>query len=499
MPQHARATTLPGSESDQRRSCSEAHGVESKPTGSGPSGSLVTRVAPYLSGIVLLLLIVRSLSPIHDPDTFWHIRAGQLLLSDWHFVRNPAEYSASAERPWIFNQWLPQLVLRSAEVVAGLPGVAWLFTAGVAVLMYLCWRICRRWSDPLVAALVMTLTYLSMSGSLAPRPQLVTFGLVLVTCSAWLKTEKDGQVRWWLVPLTWVWSMCHGLWLMGPVIGAATVLGIAIARLRPASVLWRMALVPVLSGMVVALTPVGPSLLLSPLQVGDVTRYISEWQPVTTTEPVLLGFMILSMPVLVRVIRHPSRVLVPQALLLLLGYVLAFTYARTIAVAAALIAPLAASALQSLVRRPRAATARFEQVIAVAAIGCALVVTGVLAPSVAAREDYGARDVNGALSTLPAGSVVCNEWEWGGWMTYRHPTLLVTMDPRVELYTPQHIEQYFTFVKGEPGWSQYVRDNKCGYGLLETNRATVALLEDRGWTVLEQGKQAVLLKAPARV
>ena len=62
------------------------------------------------------------------------------------------------------------------------------------------------------------------------RPQMLSFLLVAVTAAAWLRTREDGRLRWWLVPLTWVWAMLHGMWPIGIVIGVVAVVGLALDR-----------------------------------------------------------------------------------------------------------------------------------------------------------------------------------------------------------------------------------------------------------------------------
>ena len=64
-------------------------------------------------------------------------------------------------------------------------------------------------------------------GSLTPRPQLISFALLSVVLAAWLQTERDLRPRWWLVPLTFVWSLCHGFWFIGAAYGLLFVVGIA--------------------------------------------------------------------------------------------------------------------------------------------------------------------------------------------------------------------------------------------------------------------------------
>ena len=37
-------------------------------------------------------------------------------------------------------------------------------------------------------------------------------------------------MRWWLVPLAWLWAMVHGMWPVGIIIGLVALVGIALDR-----------------------------------------------------------------------------------------------------------------------------------------------------------------------------------------------------------------------------------------------------------------------------
>ena len=63
------------------------------------------------------------------------------------------------------------------------------------------------------------------------RPQVLSYLLIAVTTAAWLaRLVEDGKARWWLVPLTWVWAMVHGMWPVGIIIGLVALVGIALDR-----------------------------------------------------------------------------------------------------------------------------------------------------------------------------------------------------------------------------------------------------------------------------
>ena len=462
-----------------------------------PASRLPLPLRQGLPALIVLVGAVRLIAPVSDPDSFWHVRAGELLWRDWEFVQTD-ELGASSELPWIFNQWLPQVVMAKAHEWWGLPGVAWLTSAAVTIILSAIWWVCRRRAGLLITAFVMAMSFIAMSASLSPRPQLVTFALTVVVTGAWLDTIEDGRPRWWLVPLSWVWACSHGLWFMGPVVGGTVVLGMALARivdLRRSAVL---AAVPVLSVVAAALTPVGTDLLRSPFQVRGITAYITEWQPPSAGDISLIAVLLMALLIVVAMARKGDRRALPVALLLGLSLYLAMTYGRTVAVAAAILAPLMAAALQSLLPISRERVERRERVMVAAAGALGLALGAVLAPSVAARPGLGPNELSPQIASLPAGSIVCNEWEDGGWLILQHPNVKVTQDPRAELYTPEHIRSYLDFVRGAPGWQQYPLANRCDYALLgDQLPVTESLRVQQGWTVVASEGGATLLKAPA--
>ena len=107
------------------------------------------------------------------------------------------------------------------------------------------------------------------------RPQVLSYLLVAVTTAAWLRGPRDRRAPWWLVPLTWVWAMCHGMWPVGIVIGVVAVVGLALDRRATRAPRWPGWLaVPVASALVSLLTPVGPGLFGAVLQVSSRGRVL---------------------------------------------------------------------------------------------------------------------------------------------------------------------------------------------------------------------------------
>ena len=223
----------------------------------------------------LASLVANCARTLTNTDTYFHLRFGQEFLDGWS-LRHPGSVSTFATRDWVPTQWLSEIVMARTEDWFGLAGVAWLSGFLEIALFVTLYVVCRDRAEPLVAAALTATALFAMQNGLSMRPQVISYLLVAVVVGAWLRTARDGRVRWWLVPLVWVWAMLHGMWPVALVIGAAAVVGLALDR-APRRLLVRAAAVPVASAVVAALTPVGPELYTAVAAVGSRSQYFAEW------------------------------------------------------------------------------------------------------------------------------------------------------------------------------------------------------------------------------
>lgn len=459
-------------------------------------GALPLRVRQALPGVVVLLAVVLTARPVGDPDTFWHLAAGDYLRRSWTF-NGPDPWSTMSTQPWRLHEWLPELLMSVVQRVLGLPGVAWLLPLGVAAIGLTLWRATRPRASLLASAAVTSVTFVAMSQSLSLRPHLLSFAFAVAFTAAWLRSARDGRPRWWLVPVTWLWACSHGMWFFGVAIGLVAVLGIALDRVVGLRQWLRLAAVPVASVAAAALTPTGPSLLLSPFAVNETTQFIEEWMPPSVRQPGFLAFLVLAATVVLVWARSRRPVRWTEVLLAGLAIGLALLYARTVALGAAVIAPVAAATVQTLLPPDREPVSRRETRLTVGLTALGLVLAAVVLPARAAVPTWGASDLDARLSTLPAGTVVCNDYGVGGWLIWRHPNLRPTIDGRVEVYATGHVKEHIDFEHAAPGWQSYLARTRCGYALLGKDQPVVeALTAQAHWSVLQRGSQYVLLRAP---
>src|SRR4051794_30934678 len=155
---------------------------------------------------ILGFLLANTARPLTNTDTYFHLRFGQELLDGWS-LRHPGSVSTFATRHWVPTQWLSEIVMAKTADWFGLAGVGWLSGFLEIALFVTLYVVCRDRAEPLVAAVVTAVALFAMQNGLSMRPQVISYLLVAVVVGAWLRTGHDRRVRWWLVPLVWVWAM----------------------------------------------------------------------------------------------------------------------------------------------------------------------------------------------------------------------------------------------------------------------------------------------------
>ena len=461
--------------------------------GHGAGRATLDRWLPLLLlALVPFVLLRLGLHPVGDPDTFWHVRAGHQLWDTWQF-NGPDPLSQFSTRTWVLHEWLPELLLAAAEALGGLPAVAWLSCALIAVLFTTVYAVCRTWVPVLPATILGTAAVFGSAASLTPRPQLVTFILLPVVVWAWLNTARDLRPRWWLVPLTWVWACSHGLWVAAVVTGGAVTAGLLLDRRLSRREARGPIGVVVLSVVAAGLTPVGPELFLAPLRVGETTSLISEWNPPSVTSPPVAVTMALVAAVVVLWARRGRQVPWTHVLLLAVAAGWTLMYSRTVALGALTAAPLLAT-LWPLHEDEAHPSRRAEVLALTSAVLASLTVAGLVLPSLAAQplQPHG---LDRQLDGLPTGTVVYDEYSLGGWLLWRHPQLAPVIDPRVEVFDAGYVREHVDTLAAATGWEQSVARTGATYALVPGNAPLSAAMVSSGrWSTLGSDAGYVLLR-----
>jgi hypothetical protein len=450
--------------------------------------------ALVLVGTVTALVLAAAL-PLSNTDTYFHLRFGHEFLAGWS-LRDPGTVSTFATAHWVPTQWLPEIAMAKVEDWFGLAGVAWLSGLQILALAATLYLVSRRWGSRLVVSLLV-MTALSASYlSLSMRPQVLSYLLLVLTLGAWLRTRDDGRLRWWLIPLTWVWAMVHGMWPIGIGLGVLALVGMALDHDLPRRDLLRGLAIPALSAVAAACTPVGPELYVQLVRVQERASFFSEWgrpDPVSFSWIVLAVLLVVAVVTLVRV--RPVRWL--DAILVAVCVLCSVWSWRTVPVSALLLVPTIA--VLSGRRAPHPAPPdRVERMLVLGGTAVALAVLAVAVPFTSTEPPAQPSWVDPSFGSLPAGTKVVSAWDQGGYLMWRYPQLDLLMHGYGDTFTVDELQRNTDIQKVAPGWDDELRRTGCTIAFLRPKSPLASALAHRAhWIVLHRSASIEELQAPA--
>ena len=475
--------------------------IEAQPFGGKHPVWLTAQRACWMSwGLALVIVAATTrvgLRAVSDPSPWLHLRVGQFLLDGGRFGL-PDPWAPYPARPFVLTEWLPSILAAKLYAVSGLPAIAWMRCVSMLLLLTATLWSTRRVANAVPSLLAAFVSVLAAGEGMTERPQAISFVLLAITVGAWWRTAEDLKPRWWLIPLTWIWAMSHGLWVVGLGVGVVMVVSLAIDHRIDRRQAGRLLAIPALGLVAAALTPVGPRLLLTPLTIGgNGSDFVGEWQPTSIRDPYAILTLTMLAVVLVGWIR--SRAVPPWWQLALAGVSLVSTLAmsRTIAVGAVMAAPLLAQTLQhslgmSVGRVPRRMALGWLALVTAAAV-IAMPIAGAMAKTPVGVPE----GLRPQLSAIPAGTVILAEDDKTGWLLWVEPQLAPAIDIRTEIYSPAHLRTYIRTMAVQPGWQDFIRSTRSTFALV-AQRSPIAtgLTEQMGWHPLGTDSGYVLLAAP---
>jgi hypothetical protein len=172
--------------------------------------------------IWLILLAGGRSNFLRDPGTFWHIKTGELILSDGFIDTEPYTFTFAGTW-WIPYQWLGEVVMALVHRVGGFDALLLgAVTIIASVFAWLAMRLLNTGLHPIAVGTIVLIGLAASSSHFHVRPHLFTIAGMAITMSVLVDVEA-GRLRvsclWWLVPLFVIWTNIHG----GVLGGMATV------------------------------------------------------------------------------------------------------------------------------------------------------------------------------------------------------------------------------------------------------------------------------------
>jgi hypothetical protein len=497
-------------------------------------------------GMWLSLMLVGRSGFLGDPGSLWHIVVGQRMLASGELIHTDSFSFTSAGKPWTPQSWLAECVLALIHQVSGLDGIL-LATVTLLACLYT-WvvhRLIRAGLHPLLAVLLMALTFLASTYHFHARPHLMTIALLGWTLAE-LNAFEAGRISlprlFGLVPVFVLWANLHAGMLGGLGTLTITVAGWTILYwcgwggpvVRARQILW-LGLLVAACGLASFVNPYGaelPRVWLSLMGSPVLPRYVQEHQPLLNCGPwaisvvLLLGFIHVSALLGVLPVRPRVTWLVP---LVWLG--LTWTrirhgplFAITTVIVLADVFPrvrwarwlAGKGSVVFRLRTPESSAARRDLDWRPMLVPSAVVVTAVVLQLASCSVPLLGRGwarldrSKWPLELLPElheleGSAdsetpIFNDMAFGGFLIYHTPRLRVFIDDRCELYGDEGVIDYVHALQDPAQIDQWADQYGFETALIRTDSPfDVYLQHASGWSMVRRTEAATLYRRSIKV
>jgi len=245
-------------------------------------------VRRLFAALLFLAIFVMAVRETLDPDMWWHLRTGQVILEQGIPRQDIYSFTVPDHR-WITHEWLSEVVMWLGYQATGLYGLILMSAALVSLTFALVYKRCL--GRPYLAGFVILLAVLASAPFWGVRPQLynMLFTAAFIFLVEGYKDGKIGRRVLWLLPLlTLFWANMHSGYLVGIALLLAYLAGESISlimgRQRERGLTWPavrwLGVMTLASLLIAVLNPNGPALWIYPfftLGSNAMQSYIQEW------------------------------------------------------------------------------------------------------------------------------------------------------------------------------------------------------------------------------
>jgi hypothetical protein len=170
----------------------------------------------YALPLIFFASITRTGTVMVDGDTYLHIATGRWIIEHARFVRTDFFSYTFAGARWDDPEWLSEVAMAAAYMLAGWSGIALLFSVAFGLTAFLIARQLLKYVSPLSAAIVLELSLACIANGQSSRPYALALPILAVWTTSLVAARAENRVPpLWLLPLMTLWSNLHGSFLLG--------------------------------------------------------------------------------------------------------------------------------------------------------------------------------------------------------------------------------------------------------------------------------------------
>jgi hypothetical protein len=431
----------------------------------------IRRVLVLVAVFTVPAVIAMQLTTVADPDLWCHLRTGQ-WIAQHHIVPATDQFSAfGIDKPWVAYSWLFEVVLYFVYSVGGLLGLLvfklFMILAVTAAVYHLVGRLQQDFTWQVVLTSV---AMISMAQSYTPRPWLMTILFFVIEIDVLFAYRGQGKIRnlYALPPLFLLWANMHVQFFYGLFVLFLFAIEPPLSRMlathipqirpitRPAAPLW---VSTVICTAVTLVNPYGIRLYTDAFDLitqKSPFKYVTEFQALSFRQlsDYLLLAMLLAAVFMIAWTRCADWL---YQFLLIAGAILGFRCRRDLWFLAVVSTAILAACLPA---RPneKYVTTRAQRlgigVAVVAALVSILAFRGfsnaMLEKQVIEAFPYKAADF---ISHHELPGPLFNNYDWGGYLIWKLPSLPVSIDGRTDVHWDQRIVRSVETWAGKHDWS----------------------------------------------
>lgn len=470
--------------------------------------------------ILAMGLFVLAARNVTDPDVWWHLRTGQLILQN-HKVFHADPYSFTrAGQPWVDHEWLSQILIFALYCVAGWGGLI----TGVGALISIAFLLLfmRSRGRPYVAGAMTAWGAIASVPSFGVRPQMFTLLLACVFLFILERSYYRPKLLWWTLPTMLLWVNLHAGYALGIALVAVFLLGDALDHAfgnpetgQSATRFRNLAVVGLALIAIVPLNPYGIAMYRYPLETlhsRTMLSYIGEWSSPDFHQARYLPFLLMILATILLPALCGLGLRARELLLLAVTMYAALRSVRHIPIYVLVAVPLLSAMLQGILQENGKAgwfenPAPLTQIKFIAnlvLLASLLTFSGFRVGHVIRHQaEAEAREFPSAavafLARAHPPAPMMNHYNWGGYFIGKlYPEYKVYIDGRADIYGDSFMDEFAS--------AYYVRGESWRVALAKWGLQTIALPPDAplitalttgdGWERVFSDRQAVVLTRP---
>lgn len=456
-----------------------------------------------------------SLKPIIDPDFWWHLRTGQLIVQTRLIPKiDPFSFTAAGKQ-WLTHEWLSEIFIYKSFESGGFGLLILIFSVIITTSFVFSYFRCPDGSKPYIAGYAVLLGALTSIPIWGVRPQMLTLLFTSIFLFLLDRFRQNESFKT-LIPLpllTILWVNLHAGYILGIAIEIIYISGYLLETIfqkdhnekeKIKKPFWILFLFLFISIFATLLNPAGFHILSYPfltLTDSAMQAYINEWFSPDFHQIIWQPLAILILVLIGAGMKGKYPISITKVLLTLVFGYGALRSMRNIPLFAIVVIPVLAEKLNDSIQlkinaHKPSKLFRFAALITIIILALILA-QGFFQTTInqqrSESENFPKAAADWILENKTPGNLL-NSYNWGGYLIWRlYPEYRVYIDGRADLYGKEFVTDYMDISFTKLGWEKKLDQYNIGIVFVESDSMLAnAMRQSSVWKISYEDEISVI-------